>query len=419
MNNKFIIIVLTICCVNISCKFPLDTTPTNSGEILQLEAKYNKNKRMLDTLIVKLSWSEITLENFKEIKLTRFNEHRDPKSYTEEITENGWITIATIIDEFKTSWIDTVEDDAVFKYRVDFYNQDNDYRRAETVVTPRPTTHFNIPLDYEDIKTAVESYIMDDGDSVIVHSGTYEVNTFSFKNKHLLLTKADNSSTPIIKWKPTLYHTGDILPDSSFIHMNNGVIQGFIVDGGFAKFGGGILATGDAQIINCGIFNNIAGYVDGGDGGGLYLSGSAYISNCIIYNNHSSNLGEGIFIDDRAQNVKIINCTIVNNNVYTESSNVQIINTILSGSYLPIEPYPLVEYSYAGQHWYDQNSTNLLGDVAFVNPEGSNFHLLPSSTGFDLGSPDPIFNDSDGSRNDIGAFGGPLGDWAFDFSSFE
>lgn len=397
-----------------ACKSPLETTPTNSENILQLEAKYNNNKRIIDTLIVKLNWSEITLENFKEIKLTRFNEHRDPESYPEEIAENGWVTIATISDEFKTSWIDTVKDDAVFKYRVDFYNQDNDFRRAETIVTTRPTTHFNIPLDLEDIKIAVESYIMDDGDTVFVQGGLYHVKSFSFKNKSILLTKLTDSGTPVIEWEPTLYHTGDILKDSSFIYMDNGIIHGFLIQNGSAIFGGGILAKGNSQIINCGIYNNTA-ISKRGDGGGLYLAGNAYISNSIIYNNSAANLGGGIFIDEWTQNVKIINCTIVNNNVYSESPNVQITNSILWRSYLALDSNLTVNYSYAGPHWVAQDSTNLSGDIFFANPE-SDFHLLPGSVGLDGGNPDPAFNDIDGTRNDLGAYGGPLGNWDFDFS---
>jgi len=35
------------------------------------------------------------------------------------------------------------------------------------------------------------------------------------------------------------------------------------------------------------------------------------------------------------------------------------------------------------------------------------FHLLPGSPAIDAGDPDPAFNDPDGSRNDMGAYGGP------------
>ena len=68
MNIKIIFIAIITCCVYMACKSPLDTIPTNSEDVFQLKADYNENKRMIDTLKVKLSWSEITLENFKEIK---------------------------------------------------------------------------------------------------------------------------------------------------------------------------------------------------------------------------------------------------------------------------------------------------------------------------------------------------------------
>ncbi len=55
MNIKIIFIAIITCCVYIACKSPIDTTPTNSEDILQLEAKYNNNKRIIDTLIVKLN----------------------------------------------------------------------------------------------------------------------------------------------------------------------------------------------------------------------------------------------------------------------------------------------------------------------------------------------------------------------------
>ncbi len=154
MNIKIIIVALITCCIYLACKSPLDTTPTNSENILQLKADYNQNKRILDTLIVKLSWSEITFENFKEIKITRFNEHRDPGSYPAGTTENGWITLATITDEFKTSLLDTVEDDAVFKYRVEFYNHDDNFKRAETTISIQPNYRINIPSDMSESRNA-------------------------------------------------------------------------------------------------------------------------------------------------------------------------------------------------------------------------------------------------------------------------
>lgn len=48
----------------------------------------------------------------------------------------------------------------------------------------------------------------------------------------------------------------------------------------------------------------------------------------------------------------------------------------------------------------------LSGDPGFVNAEGGDFHLRPGSICIDAGDPDAAYMDADGSRNDMGAYGG-------------
>lgn len=49
--------------------------------------------------------------------------------------------------------------------------------------------------------------------------------------------------------------------------------------------------------------------------------------------------------------------------------------------------------------------------MKYMNTDNGDFHLQPGSPCIDAGNPDPQYNDPDGSRNDMGAYGGPGGDW--------
>ena len=62
--------------------------------------------------------------------------------------------------------------------------------------------------------------------------------------------------------------------------------------------------------------------------------------------------------------------------------------------------------SYSENFTAGQNDISL--DPQFVDTIGGNFHLQAGSACVDAGDPDSQFNDPDGSRNDMGAFGGPL-----------
>ncbi len=52
-------------------------------------------------------------------------------------------------------------------------------------------------------------------------------------------------------------------------------------------------------------------------------------------------------------------------------------------------------------------ASNIFLNPQFENYDLQNYHLQPTSPCLDAGNPDPIYNDVDGSRNDMGAYGGP------------
>jgi hypothetical protein len=66
-----------------------------------------------------------------------------------------------------------------------------------------------------------------------------------------------------------------------------------------------------------------------------------------------------------------------------------------------------ITYSNIENGWVGEGNINK--DPKFIDPDSENFHLLPESPCRDSGSPLPQYNDRDGSRNDMGAYGGPHG----------
>ena len=412
MKLENFVLLIAIFFIVLRCKFPFDTN-SSSGDLFTLTTEFNSNRRIVDTLTVKLYWDEITIDNFKKIKITRLNENRDPESYPIGTTENGWITIANIEDEFATSWVDTVNDDETFVYRIDYYNSDNNYRRAEAKAIIRPTTHLTIPNDYLDVKTAVESYIIDDGDSVLLMPGEFETFAFSFLGKRVHLIGLEGAQQTQLICLQKFSPSGKLIHDSTFVKMTGGTIKGLTIKNGRAYYGGGVYTSGNSTIQQCIITENKAGIQsNGGLGGGLYLTGNNSISNCIISNNIADDFGDGIYIAHTASLINIINCTFSGNNLYSESSDVYIENAILNAVYSGVDmssdPLPSIKYSYAGTYWSIQDITNITGELLF----DEYFYLIPGSVCIDSGNPDSAFNDPDGSRNDIGAYGGPLGDWS-------
>ena len=58
-------------------------------------------------------------------------------------------------------------------------------------------------------------------------------------------------------------------------------------------------------------------------------------------------------------------------------------------------------------------------DPMFYNPPAGNLHLQPASPCINAGDPNPIYDDPDGSRNDMGAYGGPGADFDTDLDGME
>lgn len=425
-SARISVIYIILCIFTLNCSNSLKPGNSDIDISFEISASYDSNKRITDTLHIHLNWSNITIQNYRETVIKRYNHHREPNSYPIDETEDGWKTVTRFVNEFTTSWTDTIFDDAIFTYRVFLYDQDYNYRMNDVGVTLRETSHLNVPGEVDSIHHAISSYIIDPGDSVLVAPGLYGVQFFSFEGKDIVLKSTEGAESTILKWMPSYNNSGKYVPDSTFIKMTCGKIIGFGISEGIAAFGGGIFAVGTAIVRNCILNNNYAGrsihtsHSDlGGKGGSIYLSGSALVENSIIINKSVLAYDTGVYVDANAENVRIINCTLVNNDIKTESENFVIqnsiftINDIWKDDYPPKMPsgiLPTISYSYTNEQWINHDPTNITGTLQFYNFP-SDLRLKDGSVCIDAGNPGNEFNDPDGTRNDIGAYGGKFGNW--------
>ena len=100
----------------------------------------------------------------------------------------------------------------------------------------------------------------------------------------------------------------------------------------------------------------------------------------------------------------------------SNSTPVRIMNTICCSNqyaiFTEIGATSRVDYCDSYQSAYGYYNTivgsgNIALNPQFVNPLQENYMLMPGSPCINAGNPDPIYNDTDGTRNDMGAYGGP------------
>ena len=376
-----------------ACEWPFDTDATDSDSLFELTIEHSIT-RLVDSSGVKLTWSEIIVENFSKVMVER-------RSYA----DTGWTLRAILSNPLVTTYTDMVNDDADFRYRVTLSDIQGNEKWAEGETTIPKTTSLYIPEDYDSIQAAFQSPVIDDGDSILVSPGTYQ-GTLAILGKNVLIRASGGHEVTTI-----------IASDSNrCLNINNGVLEGFRLEGGTGGIGvytpgGGVYATGSAVLRNNFIVDNEAP----GEGGGLYLTGDASLYNNIVFHNVSDNVG-GIFISNATG--EVINNTIVGDTsggVAITNSSVTFLNNIIaqhSGFDLLVAEDALtsiVAYCRFKEASPADTNGNIPSDPLFFEAATEDFHLLPNSPCIDAGHPGDEYRDNDGSQNDMGAYGGPNG----------
>jgi len=175
-----------------------------------------------------------------------------------------------------------------------------------------------------------------------------------------------------------------------------------IIKNNIARDGAGIYTT--SQLIinnNLQISNNIASI----DGGGIYSNNESFYKNIILSGNQPQNcyiLNDSIYLE---------NITSVDSNIglYIDGSFADIRNSIIrNNTTCDIATYcqkASISYSnYNKKCGYAILETNNINtDPQFVETKTGNYFLKPTSKCINKGNPDLTYNDSDQTRNDMGA----------------
>ncbi len=222
------------------------------------------------------------------------------------------------------------------------------------------------------------------------------------------------------------------------IQGGNVSLEGVEVTSNQADTGGGIYAASGTMVSlsRAFVWNNVSSdgggfYLDGADlsainavltcnqadvdGGGIFTSGGGTVAltNTSLYGNASSTSGEQRGSQLFQQN----NGTVQLHNVITEAnSSVVALYGSGTGQFSYNDVYNSSDNALTYGGTFTAGAHDISSDPSFSDAHCSiesppDFTLRTSSPAIDAGDPDAAYNDIDGTRNDMGGYGGPDGVW--------
>ena len=357
-------------------------------------APSNLEYKIIDINTVKLSWKDNS--NLEEGYIIE-----------RKLIDTNWEQIGTVGENI-TEFIDSdISNTLYYYYRVCAFAQEIHSEYTEEIGY---STYILVPQSFSSIQTAIN--FADNDDVILVSPGTYHENiNYSGKNitiTSLFFTTQDESyiSSTIIDG-----NNNDSVVKFQSNETQAAKLIGLTITNGATYNGGGIYCSSSNPTIKNVIISNNSAF---GYGGGIYCNHSnPTIKNVIISNNSATDYGGGIYCND--SDAIITNCNISNNSANEEgtglcmnSGTITILNSIFWNNVIYIYSgtititYSDIQGGYAG-------TGNINLNPLFVSE--TDFHLQANSPCINAGNPASGYNDEDGSRNDMGAYGGPNGNW--------
>jgi len=261
----------------------------------------------------------------------------------------------------------------------------------------------NVPAEYATIQAAIDAAQV--GDTVQIAAGTYTLNS-SINLKSGVTIKGAGMDSTFLKGNNVraIYLTGG--SNVTISHLT-------VKDSGHSLTeGGGINISYSSDIIikNCKIADNTAV-----NGAGIKFNSvtDALIKNCLIVSNYASNAAGGLYVV--GSTVTIENTTITDNSGGASGgidacagSNIVVLNSIVWGNgsgELDIWGGSTFSATYSDIGETISGAGNINQNPLLVG--GGNYHLQGGSPCVNAGNPAAQYNDTNGSRNDMGAYGGP------------
>ncbi len=300
----------------------------------------------------------------------------------------------------------------------EFYNDPdgtrNDMGAFPTYQDTDPPT-FNVPADYATIQAAINA--INDGGEIHVAAGTYAEN-IDFLGKTLAIYGAGNTGTdtsflqPSYSANPTVTITSGEAAGTrlhGFCIRNGGISHTIEIDNGASPwidsnvFYGNIpTSTSNHVIIRCSSSGGTP-LIEGNlfhDNSGISCVGIWSYGYAEIINNTFDNNSRGLLTISMLGGV-------AKNNIVSNSTDYGIHGTWTELDYNAVcNNNP----NYQGGSSPGSNSLVLIAtDPLYRSASTGDYSLAFSSPCIDAGDPDPVYNDPDGTRNDMGAFPYALG----------